>query len=427
MQQIRRYYKHVELFLGQHPRAFFAAGLALVILLAVSRRPDLFFNAQFWAEDGAVWYTDAYHKDFLTTIFAPYPEYFAVPQRIIAFFSALVPFNFAPLLMNIAGFAGQLLPVVLLLGGRFKNIVGPRSLVLLLAIVYIALPNTTEVFGSFANLQWHLGLTALLVMVAEHSNRRVWKIFDWGVLIAAGLAGPLVIFLVPVAAARWWFDKKPAYRTNMLLIMGAAALQLLSIFVLSEFHRTGTPPDASLFVFAKMIVGQIFTGGLLGEDTIGLLFNHRALLYSALAAGVGLMVYAIIKGPLWLKLLNIYSPLVVVGMLITLKNPEGSTIDIWQGLTNPTGGQRYWYVSIVVWVITLVWLAFRAKHIVVRIPCALLVAVLVCIGIPQNWRISPMRDLQFQAYAKQFEAAPSGQPFSLPINPPDWKMTLYKK
>src|SRR6185503_5105132 len=100
-----------EAFLRRYPYTTCLFVMLAVVLLAITRRPDLFFNPEFWAEDGAVWYTAAYHNGFWSTVLQPYPEYLAVPQRVVAYISTLPPLSVAPLLMNVAGLVFQLLPI----------------------------------------------------------------------------------------------------------------------------------------------------------------------------------------------------------------------------------------------------------------------------------------------------------------------------
>lgn len=428
MKYIYHYYKRIEALLEKHKWLFGVCLVLLAALLAVTRRPDVFLNAQFWAEDGAVWYTDAYQNGFWNTILKPYPDYLAVPQRLFAFLSTLIPFSLAPLCMNVMGLGFQLLPVILLAGGRLKRLVPSRLLAIFITIVYISLPNTGEVFSTFANAQWHLALAALLVIAGAQTANKPWRIFEIAVLIAGGLSGPMVIFLAPVVFLQWWLHKKqPVYLQNLLLVSALALLQVGVLLLANSAFRDGTPPDQNILHVVKMVAGQIFTGGILGQDYVAMFYDHHKRLYLTLFIGLSLTAYAIIKGPVWLKLLNIYSPLIVTAVLATLKNPPDSAYDVWIGLTNPTGGQRYWYIPIVIWITTILWLAFRAKNTIVRGTSIVLVIMLVTIGIPQNWHIAPLKDYQFKTHAQAFDLTPRGQSYTLPINPGNWVMTLRKK
>ena len=75
--------------------------LAAVALVA-SRRPDGLTNPQFWAEDGAVWFAQAYNQGPLTALLTPWTGYVQTFSRLVAAASLLVPLRHAPLVFNVA-------------------------------------------------------------------------------------------------------------------------------------------------------------------------------------------------------------------------------------------------------------------------------------------------------------------------------------
>src|SRR5438876_1065373 len=83
-------FARIENFLNTHAVASFWVVIILCIVLAISRRPDVIFHAQFWAEDGAVWYTDAYHKGLIHPLLQTYAGYLGVVQRLFAGTSLLL-------------------------------------------------------------------------------------------------------------------------------------------------------------------------------------------------------------------------------------------------------------------------------------------------------------------------------------------------
>ena len=54
-------------------------------------------------------------------------------------------------------------------------------------------------------------------------------------------------------------------------------------------------------------------------------------------------------------------------------------------------------------------------------------AVLLLVGIPLDWRMTPFTDLHFTEHARRFEQAPAGTRVSIPVNPEGWSMTLVKR
>lgn len=411
-----------EALFGKHPYLTMLGVLVVVALLALCRRPETLFQAQFWAEDGKYWYAQAYNNG-LSTLFEPYAGYFVIVYRLVAYMALALPLHLAPHFFNIVALGFQLLPVILLCSGRL-NFIKSRVLGVALSLLYISVPNSAEVFTNLTNIQWHLGIAAFLVLLAQPSKHILWRIFDYGVLIATGFSGPLVVILTPLAAWIWWQHKTAYHRNRVIALAILAAIQILSIFVLSGEDRVGAATHPDVVYFAQMIVGQIMTGGILGQPNVNLVYESPLLLFWLCVAGFTVVGYTLVRGPMWLKLANVYSGLLIVAMLASLKPVPG--FDPWQGLTNPGGGQRYWYIPILVWIATLIWLAFRAPLRSLR-PLALTALVcLLLVGIPTDWRIVPWPYQHFRAYALQFEQAPPGTTMHIPVNP-GWVMTLTKK
>lgn len=421
----KKLFHKTERLLKAHPVLTIVGVVGLAAVLAVTRRPDLFFNAQFWAEEGGVWFKGAYDNGLLPTLFHPYPEYFVVLQRLLAWVAvSVVPFAHVPLAFNVMGLAIQLLPIIFLLSSRFSRIVRSRILAILLALALIAVPNSGEVFSNFANMQWHLGLVALFIFMADYSPRRAWKIFDAVILFAVGLSCPLIFFFAPIAAWRWWRDRKNYSLLLLGIIIATSILQIISILFISPTHRNGHA-FGTFELFVKMITGQIFIGGLSGPDYVATLYNHMYRLYAFFFGGMCLIAYAFIRGPIWLKYAITFGVLSIAAMLVSVQDVSG--LSVWQGLTNPTGGQRYWYIPIVVWLMVLIWAAFKAKFKLVQGIAIALLIIFLYVGVYQGWQMKPQPDTHFRATASKFNSLPKGQWITFPINPPGWTVTVQKK
>jgi hypothetical protein len=301
----------------------------------------------------------------------------------------------------------------------------PSNLLAIAAcLLYVSVLNAAEVYGVFANLQWLLGPAAFLVLVAKPSPKKAWKIFDAAVLVALGLSGPTIFILALVAFFVWRKTRGKQQRRNFMLVSVLAAVQLFMLLFVSTYQRVGGHPAMDFFTFVQIVAGQIFTGGILGEKNMDMLYQQPWQLYTVFWAGLALVAYVIIKGPQWLKLLNTFAILTIASMMLTLKPVEG--FDVWKGLTNPTAGQRYWYFAILATLANVLWLAFAARSRLAKVVGAFLLVLLLFFGIPQGWKIENRKILDFPYFVQQFETMPRGVPYTFPINPPGWKMILYK-
>lgn len=409
---------------SEHPRISVVTLILFCAILSISRRPESITNAQFWAEDGRYWYADAYNEGALSSLSSTYAGYLVVTYRLVASISLLLPINFAPLFFNLMALVIQLLPVALITSSRFNHILKTRRTAYLLSIIYVLLPNITEVHINLTNIQWHLGITSFLILISKHPRTIKWKLFDFSVILATGLAGPLVLLLLPISVIVWRGTKSKASKFNALLLALLATIQFISIFILSNHDRVGGQPNADPIKFIKMVSGQIFSGGLLGEASVNIFYDTPVLLYSSFATLVLLTIFVLLKSPTWLKLFNIFAIISIFSMLVSLKHTD--EFDTWLGLTNPGGGQRYWYIPIVVWVTNIMWLASYKKSKLPRAIASCLLFVLIFVGIPKDWRLRDQPNVDFQTHSNKFKSLPSGAEYTFPINP-GWDMKLTKK
>src|SRR3954470_23005090 len=171
---------------------FFAA-------IVVSRRPDVLFNAQFWAEDGKIWYADAYNLGLAQPFLHPAAGYFDTFPRLAALAGLLFPLGMVPLMFNCVAIVFQVLPAQFLLSSRCKEW-GSASGRALVAFLYLALPNSQEMHANITNTQWRLALLALMILFARPSRSRLWNVFDLLILALSALSGPFIIFIAPIAA-----------------------------------------------------------------------------------------------------------------------------------------------------------------------------------------------------------------------------------
>ncbi len=138
---------------------FLVFGLAIIALFF--RCPRLLTHAQFYAEDGTIWFAQAYNDGWMASLALPQAGYLNTMPRIAAGLALLAPLLQAPLIMAVVGLLVQGLPVPILLSSRLRNW-GSLPMRMLLAAIYIALPNTREIHLVATNTQWHLALTAAL-------------------------------------------------------------------------------------------------------------------------------------------------------------------------------------------------------------------------------------------------------------------------
>jgi hypothetical protein len=417
---------------GFHVLVFLVA-----FLIVCSRRPDAVLNAQFWAEDGAVWYHDAYqfgwHSLFMTA--AGYTHIFT---RFVSILALWFPFPRAPLVMNLCAIAVQILPVTVFLSSRFSEITLPVRGVA--AFLYLAIPNSFEIDANITNVQWHLALLCCLVLLAQPGESWGWRAFDGLVVVFTSLSSPLGIPLVPVAAFLWWKRRQPWQAVTLGLLISSALIQVGTVVLHLQDRQMahvnlsgqvtviGGANGATWDRFVAILGRQVFLSSLLGVMTQPQLMQWESVhLIELIATVIGLMVllYALRYGPTVLRLFILFA-FVVFAMSLAHPLAGLPSAPQWDSLCFPGDGNRYYFLPMLAFLASLSWMASRSASPRLIRYFAVALLLLLPIGIYQDWRYPPYGDYQFQEYAEQFERAPAGTKMTIPINP-DWSMELTKR
>ena len=398
------------------------ASFVFAALLIVLRDPSLFTKPQFWAEDGKVWYAQAYNEGWLYSLTQPLGGYLNTLQRLGAGAALLVPFRWAPLVMAFEGLLFQALPVPILLSARCRNW-APLSFRVLFALVYIGIPDAREVHVLCTNCHWHLAVAAALLAFAAAPRSFFARVFDIIVFIIAAVSGPFGIVLTPLLLVFWWIRRQ---RWSLVLFSIVAAGSIVQLFLLRDLKtvRYARFLGATVARFIRILGGNVFLGALRGSTPYG--YKYSLLIcFAALLVGLALIVYCTRRAPLEVRLFFLFCfGLLAASLRAPLLPP--TPFPLWEAILR-VASIRYWYFPSLIFLWSLLWCACYASSRVFRASGVLLALVLVQ-GIVRDWRIPPFVDLHFPEYAAQFEAAPRGTVVKIPLNPPPaWFMELTRK
>src|SRR3569623_1286621 len=254
--------RHPQLAAPPWPTREGASALALAISLVVmiARRPDILSNAVFWAEDGAVYFADAFNKGALAALFLPYAGALQIFPRAIYGLATLLPLRFVPLFGVWAALLVRAAIPAFLFSSRFTWIDWRAKVAV--AAYFLLMPNLAEVHANPANTHWYLGIYLLMVVLADAPRTFAWKCHDWAVLVLAGLSGPMIQFVLPAlvfravaqrdtANARWAFGGVAA----MFAVLQLALLVTTAIG--GDVHPAA---DTGLFSIPVMLVSRVIIG-----------------------------------------------------------------------------------------------------------------------------------------------------------------------
>jgi len=398
----------------------FVAAFAVIVL----RRPDAILNPQFWAEDGAVFYADAYNKGMIVPLLSPHGGYLDTFPRLTAAFSQLFPLSWAPLLFNLTALVLRVLPVGLILSSRFCELMPDWKTRLFLSFLYLALPNSWEINAGILSGKTHLSLLAFMILSAPPSSHPRWLFFDKGIILLSGLSGPFCIILTPLSALFWLHRRDK--RSRALFFMIGICTVIQGIFLMTGDARPQRTLGATPELFVKILTTQVFLGALVGQKGLELLHHarwHNIVVIIVALLGHLALINALLKAPLPLRLFVLYGLFIfcaaLLSPLVNLTDPQ------WPLLLLPGVGGRYWFIPMLVFISVLVWSLRGAGSFISRRLAAFALAVML-LGIVLDWRYPAFKDLNFREHASQFESSPRGTQASIPLNPLGWSITLVR-
>ena len=414
-QQLQR-----ELAPWQHCAIF-----VLACLIVITRRPDAVFHAQFWAEDAAVFFQDAYNFGGWPALFRAYAGYFQILPRLGASIALLVPLTVAPLVLNLIAIAVQALPANLLISYRSSGW-GSLRYRAVLAGVFLALPNSGEVEATICNSQTLLALIAFLLLVAAKPRSVAGGVFDISMLSLCGLTGPFCIFLLPIALYVAWQRR---CRWNWAVTCLLAVSCLIQAWGLLIVNPTGRPHDAplgaNLASFARILGGQVYLGALLGGNRLAAVPGRGLFTFLVCLSIVGtsIVVICLANAEVEMKLFLLFSSMLFAASLIS---PMAAPLTghCLVGMRLQCSSDSILVFPDVGFRMVSLW-GLKSRKTGFRAVSAVLLIVM-CFGIIRDWRCPVYADLHFAEYANRFEDCSSGTAFTIPLNPEGWNMRLVK-
>jgi hypothetical protein len=401
---------------GWRKPAFHIAIFVFAVAVVIARRPDAVFHAQFYAEDGRVWFADAYNIGSFSAMLHPQDGYFQTLPRLGAALALLVPFSLAPLVMNLVAIIIQAIPVNLMLSSRsapwgsFRFRAG-------LAALYIFLPNTREMASTITESQWILALIAFLLLMALPPKR---ALFDVVALMLCSLTGPFCLFLLPVAVTLLCIGRGRSRWINTGALSIGLFIQGLSLL----FHSSARPHPflgANLEWLSRILSGAIYLGTLLGGNGLGPHLSSWAL-FGITVTGTAVMLLGVRFSAEAMRCLLFLSCVMLVASLINPAAFPATGNTAWKLLAT-CAGARYWFFPSLAFAWSLAYLARSSTQWVRCVGCFLLFSMSV--GLLRDARYPAFKNLTDE-YTERMMAAPAGSVVVVPLNPSGWDMRLIK-
>jgi hypothetical protein len=396
------------------------AAVLLAALVAVfSRLPGAFLHPQFFAEDGWVWYQQAYNLHWLRSLGIAQAGYLQTFPRLVTGVALLFPMQWAPLIMSLAGAVIQVLPVTALLSRRCAPW-GPLRLRILLAALYLAIPDAPEIHIVLTNAMWHLAvLQALLAFSLPPLSWR-GRVSDFLLFAIGAISGPFCLLLLPCIAAYWWIRRERWTLAVMSITLLGAAMQVLTI--LHSARARQAPLGVTPLRLLRIMAGNIFIDSMTGT---GGPYLRISLLIVAAIGGLTIMVWGWRSAPLAGRLYISFAILVLIACLRDPLLLPGTT-PRWEVLANATG-IRYWFLPSLMFLWSAAWCASGGESRLVRF-AGLAVLLLTPVGVYREWSYPPWPASHWSADVARFQSLKPGEHMIFQVYDPGGRpMELIKR
>lgn len=173
----------------------------VVVLLNILRCPQLLLSPRFFAEEGTVYFSEAFHNTFLGNIFSAHFGYYTLYNQIATSLATLTPLEYAPFVTTSMSLVLQSGISVYILWGDLPILdTMARRSVMAIAVPLLAWPgHWLTVIGA----QCWLGVGAFFLLLGSDHGK---NLYNYGLkvcyLLLAGLTGVVSCFLLPAFILR---------------------------------------------------------------------------------------------------------------------------------------------------------------------------------------------------------------------------------
>lgn len=211
---------------------------SLILILIISREPNLILHPRFWAEEGSLYFFNAYKNGFLSGLFfvpAQTAGYFSFWANISAAVASLVPIKYAPSVTTLFSLSYLLLIFSIIIWG--KSYLWNKTDKKILAVLLLLFAPTAieEIWLNSINLQVYAGICSLCILFEDTSKAGKFRLFLYRILILANtLTGLYTSALLGGFLIKWIWQRRNETIIQSSIIFVASIIQVV-IFLQLKF------------------------------------------------------------------------------------------------------------------------------------------------------------------------------------------------
>ena len=204
----------------------------LVILLALFfyRSPFIFLNGRFMAEEGSVYFANAYNFDFLYSFFFVdfYSGYLNLWANFSGIFANFFNLKFAPLASNYLALVPKILIIILALYNKSILLIQFHHKVLFCLLVFLSPLNVPEIWLNSINSQIFFAIITFILILIHYEESRV-NYFHLILITISGFTGIYSCILFPAFFLKYLIYKNKQNLLNFICIFTCTTIQLILI------------------------------------------------------------------------------------------------------------------------------------------------------------------------------------------------------
>lgn len=319
-------------------------GILLFVIGGILRAPSIFLEGRLWAEEGSVFLQTFLAQSFMENLLFLHHGHLHFAVNLVVSAAARLPIIYAPLAITLMSFFVQGAVVYLMLSR--VCCFAKSHMVLMVALLFLGIPSTAELWANATNLQWHLALATALIMVTPAPPIASPKgVFILCLLLLSGLTGVPSLFWTPLYLFKATRENDPGrwFQSIILIVSG-----IVQVSLMLKHGIDGREVGIGFGVFSAAISEQIVISPLLGitvADSLAALFRSLAM-GQACSVVVLLMICLVILFycSYLAAITSLDSLLLMVGCWVSLILGLYGALDDKITLISGSVGGRYFFV-----------------------------------------------------------------------------------